>query len=357
MNFRVLVINPGSTSTKLAVMTEEGPLADENVVHTDSWVRELKTVEQLEHRKAAVLDFLDRHGFSRGDIHAVVGRGGLLRPLSAGTYVVNEAMLEDLRKEVGGPHASNMGGLLAAAVARPFGIPAFIVDPVSVDEYWEYSRISGFPALERKSLLHALNMRYVARRAAGDLGKALEDLFLVIAHLGSGFSISPCYRGKLVDANNSNEEGPFTIERAGTLPWKAVLKLCRETRDPKKAKLSLVSEAGMFGYLGTKDAREVEGNLSDPYRMQVYKAMAYQVAKEIGAMAAVAPGSPDAVAITGGLARSEVFVGLVRERTDFIAPHLVYPGEDEMAGLAQGAIRVLAGEEKAKEYPERERTV
>ncbi|HHY34143.1 MAG TPA: butyrate kinase [Firmicutes bacterium] len=357
MKFRVLVINPGSTSTKLAVMSEEGPLVEENVLHTGAWVTQLKTVAQLDYRKAAVLEFLSRHGFDVRDLDAVVGRGGLLRPLSSGTYLVNDAMIEDLRNEVGGSHASNMGGLLAASVARPYGLPAFVVDPVSVDEYWDYSRISGLPCLPRKSLLHALNMKQAARKAARELGRDLEDLFLVIAHLGSGFSVSPCYHGRLVDANNSNEEGPFTVERAGTLPSRVILRLCREIGEPRRVRFLLISEAGMFGYLGTKDAREVEKKLSDPKWALVYRAMAYQVAREIGAMASVAPEMPDAVVITGGLARSQTFIDVVKERTSFIGPHLVYPGEDEMACLAQGAIRVLSGEEQAREYPERGRTV
>jgi len=234
-------------------------------------------------------------------------------------------------------------------------IPSYIVDPVAVDEYADEARLSGIPAIPRRSLLHALNIKACATRAAKELAKPLDDLFLVVAHLGSGFSISPFYKGKLRDANNSNEEGPFTVERAGTLPGLCLLDMVARSGDPAKLKMALVSESGMYGYTGTKDARKVEeAARTDPAAAQVWRAMAYQVAKEICAMAATYPEKPDAVVITGGLARSGDFVKRVQEYTGFLGRHLIYPGEDEMEALAAGALRVLRGESAPRTYPEGE---
>lgn len=357
----ILVINPGSTSTKLALYRGEVLAVSENVDHSrEEWAIRLRTVQQLGHRVRVVEDFLQRHGVTVGELSCVVARGGLLRPVKSGAYLVNRAMVEDLRAEVGGSHASNLGGLIAWALAggdEADGprVPALIVDPVAVDEYSPEARVSGLPGLPRKSLLHALNMKACARRAAGDLGAPLKDLFLVIAHLGSGFSVSPCYKGRLVDANNSNEEGPFTIERAGTLPALRLLELALASGDAGKLRSVLTSEAGMYGYTGTKDARKVEEDARlDPAAALVYRAMAYQVAKEVSAMAATYPEKPDAVVITGGLAKSAAFVDTIKEYTSFLGLHLVYPGEDEMEALALGAVRVLTGEEVPREYPERE---
>ncbi|HHW17939.1 MAG TPA: butyrate kinase [Firmicutes bacterium] len=354
--YKILVINPGSTTTKLAIFSEEGLVVGESLDHTgEEWATRFKTVDQLPFRVAAVEEFLKRNSVEPRNLSCVVARGGLLRPVKSGTYIVNEEMVKDLRQEVGGSHASNLGGLLASHVASLGGIPAYVVDPVSVDEYSAVARLSGIPDLPRKSLLHALNMKASARKAAVELGKPLGELFLVIAHLGSGFSVSPCYKGRLTDANNSNEEGPFTVERAGTLPSLYLKELYDNIQDPKKLKTILVSESGMYGYLGTKDARAVEMAARTERKADlVYRAMAYQVAKEICAMAATYPESPDAVVITGGLARSSVFTGLIRERTGFLGPHLVYPGEDEMGALAEGALRVLKKEEAARVYPEKE---
>ena len=357
----ILVINPGSTSTKLALFRGETVAVSENVDHSrEEWAVRLKTVQQLEHRVRVVEDFLRRHGVTARELSCIVARGGLLRPVKSGAYTVNRAMVEDLRAEIGGSHASNLGGLIAWALtggddAEGPRLPALIVDPVAVDEYSPEARVSGLPGLPRRSLLHALNMKACARRAAKDLGAPLQELFLVIAHLGSGFSISPCYRGRLSDANNSNEEGPFTVERSGTLPALRLLELARKSGDAAKLRSVLTAEAGMYGYTGTKDARKVEEDArQDGSIAGIYRAMAYQVAKEVCAMAASYPEKPDAVVITGGLAKSTSFVGMIEEYTSFLGQHLVYPGEDEMEALALGAYRVLTGEEIPREYPERE---
>jgi len=363
----ILVINPGSTSTKLAIYRGEKAAAIENVDHSgEEWATRMKTVAQLSYRVSMVRDFLARQKIEPADLSCIVARGGLLRPVKSGAYVVNQAMVQDLQDEVGGRHASNLGGLIAWALgdlgtgsgkgsAAGGRVPSFIVDPVAVDEYAPEARVSGIPAVPRRSLLHALNMRACARRAARDLDARLEDLFLVVAHLGSGFSISPCYKGELRDANNSNEEGPFTVERAGTLPGLCLLDLALKFGDASRLRMVLTTEAGMYGYTGTKDARKVEESAKrDPPAALVWRAMAYQVAKEICAMAATYPERPDAVVITGGLARSVSFVSIIREYTGFLGRHLIYPGEDEMEALAAGVLRVLRGEETPRTYPEGE---
>jgi len=350
----LLVVNPGSTSTKLALYMGDSPLCVDNLDHSaEEWATRQKTVAQLPQRVAIVRDYLQEHGFSPEDLTCIVARGGLLRPVQSGAYAVNQAMREDLANEVGGRHASNLGGLIAWEISQG-RIPTYIVDPVSVDEYSPQARVSGVPAIHRKSLLHALNIRACARRAAAELGRPLSDLFLVVAHLGSGFTISPCYRGRLRDANNSNEEGPFTVERVGTMPALALLDLALGM-DLARLRGVLVTESGMYAYTGTKDARKVEeSQKSGGLAADAWESMAYQVAKEICAMAATYPETPDAVVLTGGLAKSGDFIKKVMEHTSFLARHLVYPGEDEMRSLAEGALRVVRGQEEPRIYPEEE---
>lgn len=349
----LLVINPGSTTTKIAVYDGEAGIASASLDHAgEEWTASQKITSQLPHRVAVVRRFLENHSIDPLSLSCVVARGGLLRPVRSGAYTVNEAMLQDLRDDVGGRHAANLGALIAWEIALQGRIPSYIVDPVAVDEFGPQARMSGIPAIPRKSLLHALNIRACARRAAADLKTDLANLYLVVAHLGSGFSICPLYRGFMRDANNSNEEGPFTVERAGTLPAVCLLNLFHESADGSVLKTHLTSESGMSGYLGTKDARVVEARAKEDAGVRtVWKAMAYQVAREICAMAAAYPEQPDAVVLTGGLARSVRFVENIREHTGFLGRHLVYPGEDEMGALAAGALRVIRGEEEARAYP------
>lgn len=351
----VLVINPGSTSTKLALYRDQEAVTNASLDHTGApWAASRDIIAQLPHRVELVRRFLEERSLAPHSLTGIVARGGLLRPVRSGTYPVNEAMIADLREEVGGRHASNLGGLMAWELSQRGEIPSFIVDPVSVDEYGTEARLSGIPSIPRKSLLHALNIRASARRASRDLGKPLEALYLVVAHLGSGFSICPFYRGSMRDANNSNEEGPFTVERAGTLPALFLLDLWKESggRDLRRR---LTSESGMSAYAGTKDARVVEERAKEDSRTGVvWQAMAYRVAQEICAMAASYPEKPDAVVLTGGLVKSADFVARVKEYTGFLGRHLAYPGEDEMEALAAGALRVLRGEEPARVYPDTE---
>ena len=353
--YRLLIINPGSTSTKIAIFDNEKPVLEETLRHSNEELAPFGTIiEQYEFRKNVILDTLNANGINITKLSAVVGRGGLLKPLESGTYRVNSKMLDDLRHRPMGHHASNLGAIIAHEIASQLGIPAFIVDPVVVDEMDEIARISGMPEIERISLLHALNQKAVGRRAAADLNRKYEDLNLIIAHLGGGISVGAHRKGRVVDVNNALDgEGPFSPERAGGLPIDGLIKLCysgKYTLDEIKKKIT--GKGGLVAYLGTNDGREVvrmieEGNKKAEL---VYKAMAYQVAKEIGACAAVLEGKVDAVCLTGGLAYDKHLTGWIKERVEFIGEVKVYPGEDEMIALAEGGLRVLREEEAAREY-------
>jgi butyrate kinase len=353
--YRLLIINPGSTSTKIAIFDNEKPVLEETLRHSNEELAPFGTIiEQYEFRKNVILDTLNANGINITKLSAVVGRGGLLKPLESGTYRVNSKMLDDLRHRPMGHHASNLGAIIAHEIASQLGIPAFIVDPVVVDEMDEIARISGMPEIERISLLHALNQKAVGRRAAADLNRKYEDLNLIIAHLGGGISVGAHRKGRVVDVNNALDgEGPFSPERAGGLPIDGLIKLCysgKYTLDEIKKKIT--GKGGLVAYLGTNDGREVvrmieEGNKKAEL---VYKAMAYQVAKEIGACAAVLEGKVDAVCLTGGLAFDKLLTGWIKERVEFIGDVRIYPGEDEMIALAEGGLRVLREEEDAREY-------
>jgi butyrate kinase len=355
-SFRILVINPGSTSTKLAVFEDEEPLHSETIAHAHQEIAAFPRIpDQYVFRRDAVLAFLQKHAVQPSSLDAVVGRGGLLRSLDSGTYRVNERMLQELRspnKER--DHVVNLGALIANEIAQPQGIPAFIVDPVCVDELDPLARVSGLPEIERKSFSHALSLKSAARRAARDLGRAYEDLNLVVAHLGGGISVTAHHQGRMVDVNQALDgTGPFSPERVGGLPFGDVMRLCfsgKYTYDELFRRLT--RQGGLLAHLGTNDGVEVERRIAegDEHARLVYEALAYQIAKEIGLMATVLKGQVHAVVLTGGLAHSSMLVGWVRERVEWIAPLLVYPGQDEMLAMAQGALRVLRGEEQAKEY-------
>lgn len=349
----VLVINPGSTTTRIALYQGEACVADEELVHRPGELDESAGVwMQLEHRGAAVQDFLERTGIEPGSLHAVVGRGGLLRPLAGGTYEVSDAMLEDARTGLQGSHPSNLGCALAAAVARPEGIPAYVVDPVSVDESEELAAYSGLAGIRRRPLSHALSVHACARRFASEEGRAIEDTNVVVAHLGGGISICPVRGGRIVDANNAVSEGPFSPRRSGGLPLQELLAFVFESGCSRQELEELtVRRGGLFSYLGTADAREVEERIAsgDDRARSVYQAMAYQVAKEIGAMATVLAGAVDAVLLTGALARSGLLVDWITKRVEFIAPVRVIETE-EMSALATAALRVLRDESPALRY-------
>jgi len=349
---KILALNPGATSTKIAVFDGDQPLLKTSIEHQGSSLDGFaRVLDQFQLRRELVLATLAEAGLALGGMSAVVGRGGLLKPIEGGTYLVNERMLGDLA--TAREHASNLGAWLAESLARPLGIPAFIVDPVSVDEMEPEARLSGLPQLPRNSFSHALNSKAVARRAAKDLGGSYADFNFVVAHLGTGISITAHRKGRMVDVSGADEEGPFSPARAAGVPAMLLAKLCYSGQYTEQQMLALlVGEGGLYAHLGTRDVREAEQRAAagDVRAAIVLKAMAYRMAREIGAMAAVLAGQVDRVIITGGIAYSKRIVADVSERVAFIAPILVLPGEEELEALAEGALRVLRGEESAKVY-------
>ena len=349
---KILALNPGATSTKIAVFDGDQVLLKTMVEHQGSSLDGFaRVIDQLDYRRDLILSALQKAGTALDELDAVVGRGGLLKPIPGGTYVVNAALLTDLGK--GREHASNLGGVLADSLAGPLGIPAFIVDPVSVDEMEPEARLSGLPELPRNSFSHALNSKAVARRAAKEMGGTYADFNFVVAHLGTGISITAHRKGRMVDVSGADEEGPFSPARAAGLPSLLLARLCYSGKYTEKQMLDLlVGSGGLYAHLGTRDVREAERRAQDGDAQAaiVMKAMAYRIAREIGAMAAVLAGRVDRVLITGGIAYSERLVADVSERVAFIAPLLVMPGEEELEALAEGALRVLRGEEPAKIY-------
>ncbi|MGM0900005.1 MAG: butyrate kinase [Bacillota bacterium] len=356
MEYRILAINPGSTSTKIGVFTNEVPLFEQTIRHDSETINTFENIiDQYEFRKATILETLDTQGINVSKLNAVCGRGGLLRPIQGGTYAVNAAMLDDLKMGYSGQHASNLGGILAYEIASALNILSYIVDPVVVDELDEIARVSGFSLIKRKSIFHALNQKAVARRVASELGRKYDELNLIIAHLGGGITVGVHKNGRVIDVNNGlNGDGPFSPERAGTVPAGDLVNLCfsgEYYRDEILKKL--VGQGGLVGYLGTNDAIKVEQmirNGNEEARL-VYSAMAYQVAKEIGAASAVIYGKVDAIVLTGGLAFGKDFVNEISERVNWIADVIAHPGENELQALAEGALRVLRGEEEGKNYP------
>ena len=300
-----------------------------------------------------ILNWMTENEFFPSQLKAVVGRGGLLRPMPSGTYKVTETMVKDLIIGIQGDHASNLGGMIADAIAKEQGIDAFIVDPVAVDEFEPLARISGLPHIKRKSLVHALNIRAIAISVAKDKYVPLEQLNLVMAHLGGGISIVPMKHGKMIDANNANEMGPFSPERAGGLPVGDIARMCFSGQyTPDELKKKIRGKGGMTAYLGTNDGREVLKRIEqgDEKAKLIFEAMGYQIAKEIGAMATVLEGKVDAVVLTGGVAYSKYLTDFITEHVSFIAPVIIKAGEDEMEALNLGVLRVLSGEEVAKIY-------
>jgi butyrate kinase len=359
---RVLVINPGSTSTKVAVYEDEQPLFVETLSHSSQQLSAFSHVlDQYDFRLKAVLELLQGKDVPLTSLSAVVGRGGILKPIPSGTYVVGENMMAELgHPDKEREHASNLGALLAHEIANRVGVPAFIVDPVCVDEFDDLARVSGLPEIERKSLSHALNLKAVARRAASDLGKPYNAVNLVVVHLGGGISVTAHRQGRMVDVNQALDgTGPFAPERAGGLPVGDVVRMCYGASPYEGLALTyeqmfrkLAGEGGLVAHLGTNSAVEVERRIEagDTHARLIYEAMAYQIAKEIGAMATVLKGKVEAIVITGGVARSKVLLDWIEERVSWIAPLLLYPGEDEMLALAEGALSVLRGEEEARVY-------
>ncbi len=354
-HFKILVINPGSTSTKIAVFIDEH-VSMENVIRhpSNDFSKCSNILEQMPIRLNYIHEALKQADIDLAQMNAVVGRGGLIKPIDSGTYLVNEKMAEDLIDSAAMIHASSLGGLIAADIGKQFGIPAFVVDPVVVDEMEPYAKLTGFPGVERRSAFHALNTKAVARRCAEALGINYEDGRFVIAHMGGGISVGAHRYGRVIDVNDAiSGEGPFSPERCGEVPLESVIEMCYSGRVEKQEMLAMVTKhGGMLAYLGTNDLIKVEKMIreGDEYAALVVDSMAYQVSKEIGAMVAALEGRLDAIILTGGLAYSIRFTGVIKQRVDRIAKVIVCPGENEMEALASGALRVLQGKQLVSEY-------
>lgn len=356
-NFKILALNLGSTSTKLAVYEGGEQKLEQVLRHSQEEMGAIKTMEEnAAFRKPLILSFLKENDVDIKSFDAIVGRGGLMRPIPGGTYAVNQAMLDDLASCKYGTHASNLGGILASEIASEIGgVPAYIVDPVVVDEMEEVARLSGHPSFERRTCFHALNQKAIAKRYACETGVPYEELNLIVAHMGGGVTVGAHMQGRVIDVNNGLDgEGPYSAERPGGLPVLEVMRVMNsgELGTYDEMKRTMTSRCGLIAYLGTNDGREVVARIQagDKKAELVYRGMAYQIAKEIGAMAAVLDGEVDAILLTGGFAYDKLLMGWLSDKVKFIAPVKIYPGEDEMGALAAGALRVLCGEEEVKSY-------
>lgn len=355
MAIKSLIINPGSTSTKLAVFEDETLVFDETLRHSTQELAGFEHIfDQKDFRKKMILNFLSE---KKVDIHSfdvVVGRGGLLKPIPGGTYAVTDALLADLKIGVQGEHASNLGGAIAREIGDEIGVPSYIVDPVVVDELTDIARLSGVPECPRVSIFHPLNQKAVARRYAKEQGKKYEDLNLIVCHLGGGVSCGIHDHGRIVDVYGAfNGDGCFSPERANGLPPLSLVKLCFCGKySQQEVTKKIIGGGGFNAYLGTNDAREIFQRIEngDDYAKTVMDAFIYQLCKNIAANASVVKGRVDQILVTGGIAYQPKVIEAIRDRVDWIAPVTAYPGEEEMLALAQGALRVMRGEEKVQEY-------
>jgi butyrate kinase len=356
MSFNILVINPGAGSTRVALFGDEKPVFEENIRHgPEELLKFSRIIDQHGFRKDKVVQLLESLKVDLKSLHAVVGRGGPFKPLTSGTYLVNDKLIQDIQSgNYQSEHPSLLGAMIAKEIADSLNIMAYFVDPVSVDEFWEPARFSGLREIKRKALSHALNVRMVAKKAANELGKSYINCNFIIVHLGTGITVAAHLKGKQIDSSNANEDGPFSPQRTGSLPTIPLVKLCL-SGDYKyeDIKRKLNREGGLLSYLGTDDVQEIEQRItrSDKEAIGVYDAMIYGIAKEVGAYSVVLKGDIDAIIITGGIAHSEKFVSCLKDWISFLCDKIcVYPGEGEMEALALGVLRVLRNEESAKEY-------
>ena len=355
MAYKILIINPGSTSTKIGVYEDEKQIFEETLRHpTEEIAKYASIIDQKDFRKEVILNVLKEKNFDIKTLDVVVGRGGLLKPIPGGTYAVTDDLLEDLKIGKQGQHASNLGGILAKEIGDEVGVPSYIVDPVVVDELEPVARYSGMPELPRRSIFHALNQKAVAKRYAKEIGKPYDQLNLIVIHMGGGVSVGAHRNGKVVDVNNIIDgEGAFSPERAGTVPVGDLIKLCYSGKyTEKEIYKKICGNGGFNGYIGSNDMRDLlkwkeEGNQE---ASDLIDAFHYQIAKDAGAMAAVLNGKVDQIICTGGIAYGKETIDALKEKLGWIADFTVYPGEDELLALAQGALRVMTGEEEAKAY-------
>jgi len=354
-----LAINPGSTSTKVAVFSGEREIWIRDINHSREEIESFaKLIDQLDWRRDLILDALKEGGFSPEEFDFIMARGGLLDPIPGGTYLIDEEMVQDLRQGKNGEHASNLAAIIARQLADKTDVPAYTVDPVSLDEFEPEARLSGLPELPRKCQSHALNLKATARKTAEKLDQDFNDINLIGVHLGGGISIAALKRGRIVDVNNANQGGPYSPERAGTLPSLDLVEyIYRNRPEAEEIKGKIVGRGGLVAYLGTADGRKVEERISagDREAELIYQGMIYQIAKETGAMAAVLSGEIAAIFLTGGLANSDYLVERLKKRIEFLAPVYLFPGAAEMEHLVAGGLRVMRGEEKVRSYVEARR--
>ena len=355
MSYKILIINPGSTSTKIGVYEDEKEILEETLRHSTEEIAKYDSIyNQRGFRKEVILDVLKKKNFDINTLDVVVGRGGMLKPIPGGTYKVSDELLEDLKIGVQGQHASNLGGILAREIGDEFNVPSFIVDPVVVDELADVARYSGVPEIPRTSVFHALNQKAVAKRYAKEIGKKYEELNLIVVHMGGGVSVGAHKNGQIVDVNNALDgEGAFSPERAGGVPTGGLVKMCFSGKYTEKEVYSkLVGNGGLNAYAQTNDMRDILKLMADGDKkaQNLFDAFIYQVAKDVGAMSTVLEGKVDKIILTGGIAYSDIVDDAIKARTGWIADFKIYGGEDELLALAQGAIRVLNGEEEAKVY-------
>ena len=355
MGVSILAINPGSTSTKISVYEDDREIFTSNLDHPAKELEKYgKVADQFEMRKEAILQVLRDKGIEISSLSAVVGRGGMVPSVKSGAYIVNDRMADRLRNAPVVEHASNLGALIAYEIANEAGVRAYIYDSVRVDEMIDIARISGLPEIPRTSTTHALNSRAMAMKLAERYGRKYSDMNFVVAHMGGGISVSVHEKGQIVDVI-ADDEGTFSPERAGRVPCKALVDLCYSGKyDLKTMQKMLRGNGGLKAYLGSTDVREIVKRIEggDSYAAMVLEAMAYQVAKGIGELATVVNGEVQAIIITGGIAYSELMTSWIKKRVSFIAPVEIMPGENEMESLAKGTLRVLRGEEEAREYVE-----
>lgn len=350
---KVLIINPGATSTKIAVFDEEEQLFKKSIDHSAQELDRFdRVIDQADFRQKAILDAVTEGGFRLTDFAAVCGRGGLYRPIPSGTYAVNDRVMHDVEAAPYGEHPSNLGAYLARRIGDMVGIPAFFVDPVCVDEMTDVAHYTGFADFRRLSQFHALNQKSVGRKAARRLGKSYEEARLIVCHLGGGVSVAAHDHGRVVDVFNVKDEGAMGMDRGGGLPVNQLIDYCYAGRSREEVKRTLGRRSGMLSYVGTTDFREICARVvsGDERFTAAYRALVYQLAKDIGAMAAVLHFNVDAIVYTAGMAYEDFFCDDISAYVSKIAPIIRLPGEEEMRSLAEGALRVLRGEQEAAQY-------
>lgn len=351
-SFKILVVNPGSTSTKISLFSDERVQLSDTLKHPPEELKKYgKIWDQFDFRYKTIIEWIKRNNLN--DFDAFVSLGGLFRSVEGGIYEVNERMLQDARANLQGEHASNLGCALIDKLAKEYNSRALVVDPVSVDEFEPLARYSGHPKIERRSLSHALSLHEAARNAAEILSIDYNNASFVIAHMGGGISVAPIKNGKIIDVNDASSDGPFSPERTGGLPLQPFITIAFSGEyTEQQLRKFVMGNGGLVAYLGTNNAEEVENKIKngDVKALEVFQAMAYQIAKEIGAMSTVLSGKVDAIILTGGLAKSELLTKWIKERVSFISKVLIFPGDDEMQALAKAAFRILNGIENTKVY-------